>query len=81
MTTRPIEDFKRCDGVSRRMRFVLVNERTPRADACCALCCATIERGYVRDPHSRLLYCDAQCFSEHEQTSTPAAARHARRVS
>ncbi len=81
MTTRLIGDFKRCDVLSRRMRFVLVNERIPRANAYCTLCCARIERGYVRDPQTRLLYCDAQCFAEHEKTAMPATAHHARRVS
>jgi hypothetical protein len=81
MTPHPIKDLERYDVLSRRMRFVLVNERIPRANACCALCCASIERGYVRDQHTRLLYCDAQCFAEHEKTAMPATVRNARKVS
>jgi hypothetical protein len=70
MTTRPIEDLR---GVlAHRITFVLVNDRVPRARANCALCCARIERGYVRQPQTHLVYCDAQCFTEHD---------HARRVS
>ncbi len=78
MTTRPTE---RWNALPRGTRFVLVNERVPRANAWCAVCCTEIARGYVRDPHTRLLYCDPQCFAEHEMASMPAAVREARRVS
>ena len=81
MTTRPNEEFQRRDLPARGMRFVLVNERSPRADASCAVCCARIDRGYVRDPQTRLLYCDAQCFADHERMDNPARLRDARRVS
>jgi hypothetical protein len=79
MTSRPIEELHatRARGIA----FVLVNERAPRTHANCALCCARIERGYVRDPQTRLVYCDAQCFSEHEKTAFPAVMDHGRRVS
>jgi len=80
MTPRPIDSIARRDGVPRLPRFVLVNERVPRENAYCALCTATIERGYVRDPHTRRLYCDAACFAEHEKMSLPVAAQ-TRRVS
>ncbi len=81
MATRPIDDVMRRDLLPRWARFVLVNERSPRANACCALCGARIEQGYARDPHTRLLYCDARCFVEHERMSMPATVHHARRVS
>jgi hypothetical protein len=81
MTTRLVEEFKRRDVLARGMRFVLVNERSPRADACCAVCCNRIDRGYVRDPQTRLLYCDAQCFADHERIGNPARVGDARRVS
>jgi hypothetical protein len=45
------------------IRFVLVNNRSPRMDRHCALCGGVIEKGYVRDPRTRLIYCDAQCFA------------------
>jgi hypothetical protein len=45
------------------IRFVLVNNRIPRMDRHCALCGDFIEKGYVRDPRTRLIYCDAQCFA------------------
>jgi len=73
MTTRSTDSFAHRDGVPRLARFVLVNERIPRANGFCALCTGTIERGYVRDPHTRLLYCDTACFAEHEKMSLPVA--------
>ena len=45
------------------IRFVLVNDRVPRTDQQCALCGGLIEKGYVRDSRTRLIYCDAQCFA------------------
>ena len=67
MTARAIEAVQPCDLSRRWTRFVIVNNRAPRAETRCVLCCARIEQGYVRDPHTRLLYCDAQCFTEHEK--------------
>lgn len=81
MTTRLIEDLRRRDLPARGMRFVLVNERSPRADASCATCCSRIDRGYVRDAQTRLLYCNADCFADHERMDGPAHLRDARRVS
>jgi hypothetical protein len=52
-------------GFLRWTRFVLVNDRVPRANAGCALCCRKIEKGYVRESQTRLLYCDMQCFAGH----------------
>jgi hypothetical protein len=64
-----------------RPRFVLVNDRVPRADANCALCGARIENGYVRAPRTRLLYCGTRCFSGHEKGALAAFISRARRVS
>ena len=80
MTTRPLEEYQRRDVPARGIRFVLVNERSPRAETCCAVCCTKIGRGYVRDAQTRLLYCDAQCLADHERIDCPARL-HARRVS
>ena len=44
-------------------RFVLVNNRVPRTDQHCALCGGIIDKGYVRDSQTQLVYCDAQCFA------------------
>lgn len=46
-----------------RFRFVLVNNRMPRAKVPCTLCGTEIEQSYVRELHTGLLYCDAQCFA------------------
>jgi hypothetical protein len=80
MTTRPEEVSER--GMrAHGLRFVLVNERSPRAEAFCAVCCTEIDRGYVRDPQTRLLYCNAECFAEHEWMGKSARGRNARRAS
>ena len=81
MTTRPIEQFPRRDVLAPGLRFVLVNERSPRVDASCAACRAWIDRGYVRDTQTRLLYCDAQCFADHDGMDSTTRSRDARRVS
>jgi hypothetical protein len=81
MATHPIEEFRRRNMLAGGMRFVLVNERSPRVDASCAACCSRIDRGYLRDARTRLLYCDAQCFADHERMGDAARLRDARRVS
>jgi hypothetical protein len=45
------------------IRFVIVNNRVPRADALCALCGTKIEQTYVHELQTRFLFCDAQCFA------------------
>jgi hypothetical protein len=64
-----------------RARFVLVNDRVPRMDANCARCRAKIEKGYVREPHTRLVYCDAQCFTGSGKMAVSAFLNRARRAS
>jgi hypothetical protein len=49
--------------VPQATRFVLVNDRVPRDDKHCALCGGTIEKGYVRDFKTGVIYCDTQCFA------------------
>jgi len=51
------------DRLPYRTRFVLVNDRVPRTDEHCALCGQIVEKGYVRDSQTRLIYCDPQCFA------------------
>jgi hypothetical protein len=68
-------------GFPPRTKFVLVNDCVPRTDASCAQCRAKIERGYVRALRTRLLYCDAQCFTGHEKSVMTAIVSRARRVS
>ena len=50
-------------GFSQGIRFVLINNRVPHTDERCALCGGLIEKGYVRDSQTRLIYCDTQCFA------------------
>jgi hypothetical protein len=64
-----------------RTKFVLVNDRVPGADACCALCCEKIEQGYVRATQTRFFYCDARCFAGHEKMAALVIERRARQVS
>jgi hypothetical protein len=51
------------DRFPEAIRFVLVNNRVPRADQHCTLCGGRIEQGYVRDSRTRFIYCDTQCFA------------------
>jgi len=62
-------------------KFVLVNDRVPRTDAHCALCCVKIEKGYVRDPQTRLVYCDPHCFTGHEKMAMAVIVSRSRRAS
>ena len=64
-----------------RPRFVLVNDRVPRMGANCVRCSAKIEQGYVREPHTGLIYCDAQCFTGRGKLAMTAFLNRARRVS
>jgi hypothetical protein len=67
-------------GFLHRTRFVLVNDRVPRTDGHCASCGRNIEKGYVRDSHTRLIYCDTQCIPG-EAEVTPIIRSRARKVS
>ena len=62
-------------------KFVVVNDRIPRTDRHCALCGRTVERGYVRDSQTRLIYCDTQCFAGEPDMSVPGTKNRARKVS
>jgi hypothetical protein len=63
------------------IRFVLVNNRVPRADEHCALCGGLIEKGYVRDSQTRLIYCDTQCFSGWAHEAAPVVKNRGRKAS
>jgi hypothetical protein len=54
------------------LRFVLVNNRMPRAKTECALCGTKIEQSYLRELHSGLLYCDPQCLAGHQRITMSA---------
>ena len=68
-------------GFLHRTRFVVVNDRIPRADGQCARCSRIVERGYVRDSQTRLIYCDTQCFPGEADMAVPVIENRARRVS
>ncbi len=63
------------------VRFVLVNNRVPRTDQQCALCGGLIEKGYVRDRQTRLIYCDTQCFAGWARMALPIVKNCGRKVS
>jgi hypothetical protein len=63
------------------IRFVLVNDRMPRDDAYCTLCCEKIRETYVRDIQTCLFYCDHRCFGGHIKMTTLALKHHTRLVS
>jgi hypothetical protein len=44
------------------MKFVVVNDRTPKAQAYCPLCCEPIADGYVRDIATGIAYCGRRCY-------------------
>jgi len=56
----------------RAIRFVLVNNRVPRTDQHCALCGGILEKGYIRDSQTRLIYCDTRCFTGWAYATAPA---------
>jgi hypothetical protein len=66
---------------STQIRFVLVNDRAPRTDTTCALCSLKIKNQYVRAPWTGLIYCDAECFAEHEKMTASALKSDVRKVS
>ena len=47
------------------MKFILVNGRTPRRSAGCALCGKSISNSYLRETGTQLYYCDQSCYSDH----------------
>jgi hypothetical protein len=64
-----------------RTRFVLVKDRVPRTDGTCARCSAKIESGYVREPQTRLVYCNLTCFTGHGKMAMSALVSRVRRAS
>ena len=66
---------------SAQIRFVLVNGRVPRTDTTCALCSMKIKNEYVREPRTGLIYCDVQCFAEHENMTALTFKNDVRKVS
>jgi hypothetical protein len=66
---------------SRAIRFVLVNNRVPHTDQHCALCGCLLEKGYVRDSQTRLIYCDTRCFAGWAHEAAPVIKTRGRKAS
>jgi hypothetical protein len=66
-----IDIFRSPAHPAARLRFVLVNNRRPRAKSECALCGTKIEQSYLRELSTGLLYCDPQCLAGHRRITTP----------
>ena len=64
-----------------RAKFVLVNDRTPRNEACCFMCCRPIEQGYLREARSRVLFCSTECFGVYETPAKTVTERRTRQAS
>jgi hypothetical protein len=73
-----IETFAGPAQCPTHIRFVVVNNRVPRADASCALCGKKIEQTYVQELQTRFVYCDAQCLAGYQKMMVPARARRVR---
>lgn len=63
------------------MRFLMVNDRLPAADACCTLCCEAIPGNYVREIGTGLIYCDRQCYGAHVKMAALAIEKRAQKAS
>ena len=61
--------------------FVLVNDHVPRTDSQCASCGNIVEKGYVRDARTRLIYCDMQCLPGRSDMTKSIVNDCARKVS
>jgi len=68
-------------GFPHQTRFVLVNDRVPRADRRCALCGDLVEKGYVRDARTRLIYCDTKYLPRRVDVTKSIINDCARKVS
>jgi hypothetical protein len=67
-------------GFPKWIRFVVVNNRVPSTDEHCALCGGLIEKDYVRDSLTRLIYCDTQCFAGWAHQAAPVVKNRGRKV-
>ena len=63
------------------LRFILVNDRTPRAQAHCALCCIEITENYVREIGTKFCYCSRGCFASHTKLGQLLIEHRARAAS
>jgi hypothetical protein len=75
---RVVETFSGPGQFPAHIRFVVVNNRVPRADALCALCGTKIEQACFHALQTRFLYCDAQWLAGYQKTMVPRRARRVR---
>jgi hypothetical protein len=54
-----------------KMKFVMVNNRTPRDPSVCTACSQPLERDYLHDFSTSRRYCGVECYSR--QTVAPGA--------
>ena len=59
-------------ALERRMRFALVNGRSPRPDSVCVMCEARIGASYLREVATHLIYCDQNCYDDHCRSAARA---------
>jgi len=64
--------------LERRMRFALVNGRSPRPDSFCVMCEARIGASYLREVATQLLYCDQNCYAGHCKSAALALIAEAK---
>ena len=60
------------------MKFVCVNDGTPRKQPSCTLCGEPIGSGYLREIGTELFYCDHDCYANHCRSAAEALADLAR---
>ena len=77
ITLRFYEEWWRSD----MFRFILVNDRSARSDAHCALCCAKVTGSYVWEISTRFCYCSRGCFLEHSKLGQLVIEHRARAAS
>jgi len=63
------------------LRFIFVNDRMPRAQAHCGLCCTPITAGYVREIGTKFCYCSRGCFLSHSRLGQLVLEHRARAAS
>ena len=63
------------------LRFILVNDRTPRSDAHCTLCCSKVTESYIREIGTKFCYCSCACFLEHSKLGQLVIEHRARAAS
>jgi hypothetical protein len=60
------------------MKFVWVNDGTPREQSSCVLCREPIGAGYLRELGTGLFYCEHDCSVDHCKSAAQALANLAR---